>query len=59
MNKRTLTALATALAASLALGATGCSKTKHSDAGPDAGGKNPATANAGTVVGGTPRRAAP
>ncbi|MFI8932201.1 ABC transporter substrate-binding protein [Streptomyces sp. NPDC053474] len=55
MNKRTLHAVATATAATLALGAAACSNGKHSGSrGGD--GKNPATANVGKVVGGTPQR---
>ncbi|MFF2808219.1 ABC transporter substrate-binding protein [Streptomyces sp. NPDC058000] len=54
MDKRTSTALATALSAALALGAAGCSGGQHAD---DAGGRqNPATANNGRVVGGTPQK---
>src|SRR5215471_16821929 len=55
MNKRTCTAPAVALAATLALGAAGCSGGKHTGAG-EGGGKNPAVANVGKVVGGTPVR---
>ncbi|MBT2384997.1 ABC transporter substrate-binding protein [Streptomyces sp. ISL-11] len=55
MNKRTCTALAAALAATLALGTAGCSGGKRT--GSDkAGGANPAAANEGAVVGGTPQR---
>ncbi|MFF8845002.1 ABC transporter substrate-binding protein [Streptomyces sp. NPDC015127] len=54
MNKRTLHAVATAAAATLALGAAGCTNNKHSGGSRDADGKNPATANIGTAVGGTP-----
>jgi peptide/nickel transport system substrate-binding protein len=54
MDKRTCTALATALVATLALGIAGCS------GGPEASGarngKNPATTNNGQVVGGTPKK---
>ncbi|WP_406507879.1 ABC transporter substrate-binding protein [Streptomyces sp. NBC_00212] len=53
MNKRTCTALAVALAATLTLGTAGCSGGKHTGAG-EGGGKNPAVANVGKVVGGTP-----
>ncbi|MEV4438260.1 ABC transporter substrate-binding protein [Streptomyces sp. NPDC049577] len=57
MNKRTSTALATAVVASLALGAAGCSGGKHAGGGGGQdGGKNPAAANVGSVVGGTPQR---
>ncbi|UYQ63411.1 ABC transporter substrate-binding protein [Streptomyces peucetius] len=54
MNKRTLLAVATALVTTLALGAAGCSTGKHSGGSRDGDGKNPVTANIGTVVGGTP-----
>ncbi|TJZ57291.1 ABC transporter substrate-binding protein [Streptomyces piniterrae] len=53
MEKRTCTALATALVAALTLGATGCS------GGPQdgtRGRKNLATANNGRTIGGTPER---
>ncbi|MET9435036.1 ABC transporter substrate-binding protein [Streptomyces sp. NPDC006551] len=53
MDKRTSTALATALVATLTLGAAGCSGGKAAD---DRGGRNPATANNGAVVGGTPQK---
>ncbi|MCZ7456404.1 ABC transporter substrate-binding protein [Streptomyces sp. WMMC940] len=54
MDKRTYTALATALVATLALGVSACSRDgKTGGARP---GKNPATANNGTVVGGTPQK---
>ena len=56
MNKRTLTAVATALAATVTLGAAGCSGSKHPSGGHGADGKNPATANQGAVVGGTPQK---
>ena len=52
MKKRTLIAVATALAATTAFGAAGCSGSK----GHGSGGKNPATANQGAVVGGTPQK---
>ncbi|MEV5277434.1 ABC transporter substrate-binding protein [Streptomyces sp. NPDC051994] len=55
MNKRTSTAVAAALAATLALGAAGCSGGKHASGG-EAGGKNPAAANVGNIVGGTPAK---
>ncbi|ROQ35711.1 peptide/nickel transport system substrate-binding protein [Streptomyces sp. PanSC19] len=54
MNKRTSTTLATALVATLTLGATACSGGK--EAGGDRGRKNPVTANNGATVGGTPRK---
>ncbi|MFI2369017.1 ABC transporter substrate-binding protein [Streptomyces sp. NPDC018833] len=54
MDKRTSTALATALVAALTLGLAGCSGGKSSD--DDRGGRNPATANNGAVVGGTPQK---
>ncbi|MER5305620.1 ABC transporter substrate-binding protein [Streptomyces lasiicapitis] len=54
MNKRTNTALAIAVAAALTLGATGCSGNKRSTGGKN--GKNPATANVGAVIGGTPKK---
>ncbi|MFD0419972.1 ABC transporter substrate-binding protein [Streptomyces sp. NPDC127108] len=53
MNKRTLTAVAAVLATAVTLGTAGCSGSK---AGKGRGGKNPATVNAGAVVGGTPQR---
>ncbi|RCH64387.1 ABC transporter substrate-binding protein [Streptomyces sp. SDr-06] len=53
MNKRTCTALAVALTATLTLGATGCSGAKHPSAG-QSGAKNPAVENVGKVIGGTP-----
>ncbi|MCA6095500.1 ABC transporter substrate-binding protein [Streptomyces sp. SCA3-4] len=57
MNKRTCTALAALLAAPLALGAAGCSGgERQSDGGKDGGRKNPAAANAGAVLGGTPQK---
>lgn len=52
MTKRTQLALATALVAALALGASGCSDTKKGSAG--SGGSNPAAANDGKILGGTP-----
>ncbi|MFE0042498.1 ABC transporter substrate-binding protein [Streptomyces albireticuli] len=55
MNKRTCTAMATVLAASLALGAAGCSGGKRSAGGKD-GGKNPAAAHEGKAIGGTPQQ---
>ncbi|GHI03952.1 ABC transporter substrate-binding protein [Streptomyces cellostaticus] len=55
MNMRTCTALATALVATLALGATACSGGTHSMDGKGRG-KNPALANQGAVVGGTPKQ---
>ncbi|WP_329124898.1 ABC transporter substrate-binding protein [Streptomyces sp. NBC_01353] len=54
MDKRTCTTLATALAATLTLGVAGCSGGKKTDDGRDR--KNPATANNGAVVGGTPQK---
>lgn len=53
MNKRTLTAVAAVLATAVTLGTAGCS---GSSSGKGRGGKNPATLNAGAVVGGTPQR---
>ncbi|AZQ74894.1 ABC transporter substrate-binding protein [Streptomyces luteoverticillatus] len=55
MNKRTRTALA-ALAASLALGASGCSGGHRAGGGGGDGTGHPAAAKEGTVVGGTPRK---
>ncbi|MEU8582997.1 ABC transporter substrate-binding protein [Streptomyces abikoensis] len=55
MNKRTRTALA-ALAASLALGASGCSGGHRAAGGGRDGTGHPAAAKDGTVVGGTPRK---
>lgn len=52
MTKRTQLALATALVASLALGASGCSDPKKGSSG--AGASNPAAGNDGKVLGGTP-----
>ncbi|MFF9982884.1 ABC transporter substrate-binding protein [Streptomyces erythrochromogenes] len=52
MTKRTQLALATALVAALALGASGCSGTKKGSNG--AGAENPAAANDGKILGGTP-----
>ncbi|MFF4948003.1 ABC transporter substrate-binding protein [Streptomyces chattanoogensis] len=52
MNKRTLRPVATALAATLALSASGCSGAGRSGSGR----KNPATANLGAVIGGTPQK---
>ncbi|WP_086828776.1 ABC transporter substrate-binding protein [Streptomyces sp. NRRL B-24572] len=54
MNKRTCTTLATALAAALTFGVTACSG--GHGAADDRGRKNPATANNGATVGGTPRK---
>ncbi|MEU1372616.1 ABC transporter substrate-binding protein [Streptomyces triculaminicus] len=54
MNKRTCTALAATLAATLALGAAGCSGERR--AGGGGGGGNPVAANAGAVLGGTPHK---
>ncbi|MFP1629643.1 ABC transporter substrate-binding protein [Streptomyces sp. 5K101] len=54
MDKRTSTALAAALVATLTLGLAGCSGGKASD--DDRGGRNPATANNGVMVGGTPQK---
>ncbi|MEU7555944.1 ABC transporter substrate-binding protein [Streptomyces sp. NPDC044571] len=54
MDLRTRTALATALAATLALGTAGCLGGTESDAG--RGGRNPATTGSGTVIGGTPQK---
>ncbi|MFG2873730.1 ABC transporter substrate-binding protein [Streptomyces sp. NPDC048337] len=51
MDPRTRTALAAALAATLALGAAGCSDDRKAD---DRG--NPATANTGRAIGGTPHK---
>ncbi|WP_171163652.1 ABC transporter substrate-binding protein [Streptomyces sp. I05A-00742] len=56
MNKRTSVALAATLAASLALGTAACSGGKDSVGGGREGGKNPATANLGAAVGGTPHK---
>ncbi|MFH8368416.1 ABC transporter substrate-binding protein [Streptomyces sp. NPDC018031] len=53
MNKRTCTALAAAVAAALVLGTAGCSDGRRSGGG---NGKNPATANLGAVIGGTPQK---
>ncbi|MFI8104875.1 ABC transporter substrate-binding protein [Streptomyces sp. NPDC086023] len=53
MTKRTQLALATALVAALALGASGCSDTKKGQAG-KGGASNPAAANDGKILGGTP-----
>lgn len=55
MNKRTCTATASALVAALALGAAGCSGGTHSTDGKGRG-ENPALANQGAVVGGTPKK---
>ncbi|MGW6568962.1 ABC transporter substrate-binding protein [Streptomyces sp. NPDC054975] len=56
MNKRTLHAVAATLATTVALVTAGCSG-GHSGAGQGgAGRKNPATANEGAVVGGTPQK---
>ncbi len=52
MNKRTCTALATVVAATFALGATGCSGGKKSADGA----KNPVAAHEGAVIGGTPQK---
>lgn len=52
MTKRTQLALATALVAALALGASGCSDTKKGSAGVSA--SNPAAANDGKILGGSP-----
>ncbi|WP_079110060.1 ABC transporter substrate-binding protein [Streptomyces roseifaciens] len=54
MNKRTCTAMAAMLAASLALGTAGCSGGKRSAGGKD-GGRNPA-AHEGKAIGGTPQK---
>ncbi|MGG8405288.1 ABC transporter substrate-binding protein [Streptomyces sp. 12297] len=58
MNKRTLHAVATGLAATVTLGLAGCSNGSHSDGGRQDGAapKNPALANAGATVGGTPQK---
>ncbi|RPF29703.1 peptide/nickel transport system substrate-binding protein [Streptomyces sp. Ag109_G2-6] len=57
MNKRTLHAVATALAATLALGTAGCSTGSHSGGSrQDKDVKNSALANAGATVGGTPQK---
>ncbi|MFE9368576.1 ABC transporter substrate-binding protein [Streptomyces sp. NPDC006711] len=53
MNKRIRTALAAAVVAALTLGAVGCSGEKHASGG-GPGGTNPALANVGKTVGGTP-----
>ena len=53
MNKRIRTALAAAVVAALTLGAVGCSGEKHASGG-GPGGANPALANVGKAVGGTP-----
>ncbi|MDQ0846389.1 ABC transporter substrate-binding protein [Streptomyces sp. V1I6] len=53
MNKRTCTALASSLVATLALGAAGCSGDTYSTDGRGRG-KNPVLANQGAVIGGTP-----
>ncbi|MEU4213524.1 ABC transporter substrate-binding protein [Streptomyces sp. NPDC026206] len=55
MNTRTSTALAATLAATLALGAAGCSGGKQAG-GAGEGGKNPAAANVGATIGGTPHK---
>ncbi|MFI9201941.1 ABC transporter substrate-binding protein [Streptomyces sp. NPDC053048] len=56
MNKRTCTAIAAALAAAtVALGAAGCSGGHREDSA-RGGGKHRAAAGEGTVVGGTPRK---
>ncbi|WP_137992367.1 ABC transporter substrate-binding protein [Streptomyces vilmorinianum] len=54
MDTRTRTALATTLVAALALGAAACSGGKQT--GDGRGAKNPATANNGAVLGGTPQK---
>ncbi|GAA3078988.1 hypothetical protein GCM10020254_24010 [Streptomyces goshikiensis] len=55
MTKRTQLALATSLVAALALGASGCSDTKKGSApGKGGGASNPAAANDGKILGGTP-----
>ncbi|WP_030555191.1 ABC transporter substrate-binding protein [Streptomyces exfoliatus] len=54
MNKRTRV-LATALVTALALGATGCAGGEKPDGSRDRG-KNPALANSGAVLGGTPQK---
>ncbi|WP_240136092.1 ABC transporter substrate-binding protein [Streptomyces sp. MUM 178J] len=59
MNTRTLTTVAAALAATLALGASGCSGGRDGeDSARDGRGsaENPATANNGAVVGGAPEK---
>ncbi|MGW0311337.1 ABC transporter substrate-binding protein [Streptomyces flavidovirens] len=57
MNKRTLHAVATALAATVAFGTAGCSGGKHSGGGQSrTNGTNPATGNVGAAVGGTPQK---
>ncbi|MGY5125422.1 ABC transporter substrate-binding protein [Streptomyces nigrescens] len=53
MKPRTLTAAATVVAAAVTLGTSGCSGADRQGAGHR---KNPATANQGTVVGGTPQK---
>lgn len=52
MTKRTQLVLATTLVAALALGASGCSDPKKGSSG--AGADNPAAANDGKILGGTP-----
>ncbi|MFC9242528.1 ABC transporter substrate-binding protein [Streptomyces sp. NPDC057136] len=56
MNKRTLHAVATALAATVALTAVGCTDGKSGGGQGKNAGKNPATSNEGKVVGGTPQK---
>ncbi|TDU80584.1 ABC transporter substrate-binding protein [Streptomyces sp. KS 21] len=57
MNKRTLHAVATALAATVTLGMAGCSSGPHSGSSQqDKDQKNPALANAGAIVGGTAQK---
>ncbi|WP_282692351.1 ABC transporter substrate-binding protein [Streptomyces sp. CC208A] len=55
MNKRTRT-LATALVSALALGLSACSDGSSGDSTGDRERKNPAAANAGAVLGGTPQK---
>ncbi|MBT2459821.1 ABC transporter substrate-binding protein [Streptomyces sp. ISL-86] len=54
MDKRTRTSLAAAVVATLALGGAGCTDGKT--AGGAGGARNPATANTGAVIGGTPQK---
>ncbi|MET9958521.1 ABC transporter substrate-binding protein [Streptomyces sp. NPDC006326] len=54
MDLRTRTSLAAALAAALALGTAGCLGGTHAGSAP--GGRSPAAAGTGTVIGGTPQK---
>ncbi|MEU5811909.1 ABC transporter substrate-binding protein [Streptomyces sp. NPDC047718] len=57
MNKRTLPAVAATLAATIALGTAGCTDSTHSGGSQrENGAPNPALANEGATVGGTPRK---